>query len=51
MYYVYVLRNPKGILYKGSTNNLERRVEQHKLGLYKNYTQKRGPWELVYHEV
>jgi len=50
MYYVYVLRScVNGDLYKGSTENLERRLIQHNEGLVK-YTSKFKPWELVYYE-
>lgn len=49
MYYACVLQNPKGILYKGSTDNLERRVEQHNLG-HSRWTKNKGPWRLVYRE-
>ena len=47
MYYSYVLRSLKnGILYKGSTENIENRLEIHNLGLVK-FTSKYLPWELV----
>ena len=48
-YYVYVLRNPKGQLYIGSTNDLDRRVQQHQQGETR-WTRNRGPWELVLSE-
>ena len=50
MYYAYVLINPKGKLYKGSTDNLQKRIKQHNAGEFKSYTRKLGPWELVYKE-
>ncbi|MBU0766613.1 GIY-YIG nuclease family protein [Patescibacteria group bacterium] len=51
MYYVYVLQNPKGVLYKGYTNNLEKRLEQHNSNNgFVSYTSKRGPWKLVHKE-
>ncbi len=51
MYFVYVLRNSKGILYKGFTSNLDKRIEQHTVeDGFNSYTQKRGPWKLVYFE-
>ena len=49
-YFVYVLRNRDDRLYIGFTTELERRVRQHIEGK-SGWTQGRGPWELVYHEV
>ena len=50
MYYTYVLESLKnGILYKGSTENLEQRLQQHNDGLV-NFSSKHRPWKLVYHE-
>tara|TARA_Y100000310_G_scaffold284055_1_gene306476 strand:+ start:585 stop:806 length:222 start_codon:yes stop_codon:yes gene_type:complete len=51
MYYVYVLRNPKGILYKGYTSDLDKRLKQHNANDgFSSYTRKRGPWKLVHKE-
>ena len=50
MFYVYVLRNPRGILYKGSTGDLPGRIEEHNWGILKKYTKNKGPWQLVYFE-
>ena len=51
MYFSYILKNPSGILYKGSTNNLDTRIEQHNgKTIFRSFTKKRGPWELVYFE-
>ena len=51
MYYVYVLRNPKGILYKGFTSNLKKRLKQHNSNDgFLSYTNNRGPWKLIYKE-
>lgn len=50
MYYSYVIRSIKsGILYKGSTENLEIRLIEHNSGL-SNFTSKHTPWELVLFE-
>ncbi|MCF7918063.1 GIY-YIG nuclease family protein [Candidatus Gracilibacteria bacterium] len=49
MYSVYVISNPKGILYKGSTSHLEQRMGEHQDGL-SPWTKGKGPWTLVYHE-
>ena len=49
-YYSYVLRSTKnGILYKGSTQNLEKRLQTHNSGKVK-FTSKNIPWELVVSE-
>lgn len=48
-YYAYVLKNPAGILYKGSTNNLQKRIYEHNAGVSR-YTKGKGPWELCYAE-
>jgi putative endonuclease len=49
MYSVYVLRNPQGRLYVGSTSDLKRRVLQHQSD-GAGWTRGRGPWELVHYE-
>jgi putative endonuclease len=51
MFYTYVLRSlKKNILYKGSTENLNQRLEQHNNGLV-TFTSKFKPWKFVYHET
>ena len=50
MFYTYVLRSvKKGMLYKGSTEDLNRRLLEHNSGMV-NYTSKYLPWDLVYWE-
>lgn len=49
MFTVYVLRNPDGLLYKGYTCDVEKRVEQHNTQKTK-WTSGKGPWVLVYTE-
>jgi len=50
MFYVYVIRSESsGKLYTGQTDNLARRIDAHNKGLSR-YTNKRGPWKLVYSE-
>jgi putative endonuclease len=47
VYYSYVLRSLRnGLLYKGSTQNIESRIITHNLGKVR-YTSKFLPWELV----
>lgn len=49
-YYVYVLENRKNGLYKGFTNDLEKRLKEHNLGL--NFsTKKERPWSLIHYEA
>ena len=50
-YYVYILASKKyGTIYIGQTNNLIRRVAEHKSGLIKGFTQKYKVNKLVYYE-
>lgn len=50
--YCYILTNKnKTVLYIGATNNLERRISEHKHGVYKNsFTKKYNCHLLVYFE-
>jgi len=49
-YYVYILKCSDDSFYTGISNNLKRRVEEHRLGNNrKSYTFKRRPLRLVYH--
>lgn len=48
--YMYILRCNDGSYYVGSTNNLERRLEEHNHGEGAEYTKHRLPVELVYFE-
>jgi putative endonuclease len=48
-YIVYVLRNNKGALYKGMTNNLERRLKEHRSGKTRT-TRRMGNVDVVYTE-
>ena len=51
-YYVYLLAGKiRGTLYIGMTNDLQRRVYEHKMGIKKGFTQKYGVNRLVYFEV
>jgi len=50
-YYIYIFANDRnGTLYTGVTNNLVRRVKEHKAGLVKGFTQKYKVNKLVYFE-
>lgn len=49
LYFVYILRCNDSTFYIGLTNNLERRVSEHQLGISdKAYTKTRLPVTLVY---
>ncbi|WP_394880096.1 GIY-YIG nuclease family protein [Gaetbulibacter sp. M235] len=48
LYYVYIVRCSDNSLYTGITNNIERRVYEHNVGVLKStYTYKRRPVILV----
>lgn len=50
-YYVYIMTNYARILYIGITNNLERRVYEHKMRLTSGFAARYGLTSLVYFEV
>jgi putative endonuclease len=49
-YFVYIMTNKSGTLYTGVTNNLERRIYEHKQHLVKGFTNKYNIDKLVYFE-
>ncbi len=49
-YYVYILSSKTGTLYVGVTNNLERRIYEHKQGSLPGFTSKYRVTLLVYYE-
>ena len=50
-YYVYIMSNPRRtVLYIGVTNNLERRVAEHKSRTLKGFTSTYNVTDLVYFE-
>jgi putative endonuclease len=52
IYYVYILASARnGTLYIGMTNNLPRRMWEHKEGLVPGFTKKYGVKTLVYYEL
>jgi putative endonuclease len=51
-YYVYIMTNKMDrVLYTGLTNNLEKRVHEHKTKLIKGFTEKYNVDKLVYYEI
>ena len=52
IYYVYILASKRnGTLYIGVTNNLVKRILEHREGLASKFTKKYGVKLLVYYEV
>ncbi len=51
-YYVYIITNRRdGVLYIGVTNNLERRISEHKQGLNKGFSKRYNLDKLIYFET
>ena len=50
-YYVYIMTNASQTLYTGVTNNLERRVYEHKHKLVPGFTSRYQINRLIYYEV
>ena len=51
-YYVYMVTNKYNtVIYTGVTNNLARRIAEHKSGLIEGFTQKYNVHKLVYAET
>ncbi|MBS3945723.1 MAG: GIY-YIG nuclease family protein [Melioribacter sp.] len=48
--YVYILRCSDGTYYTGVTNNIERRLQEHKSERHNSYVSARLPFELFYYE-
>jgi putative endonuclease len=49
-YYVYILASDSRVLYTGVTNDLQRRVYQHKVGTLPGFTKRYSVNRLVYFE-
>ena len=50
-YYVYIMVSESGVLYVGMTNNIKRRVYEHKKHLVAGFTDKYNVERLVYVEA
>jgi putative endonuclease len=51
VFYVYILASLSGTLYVGLTDDLRKRVEEHRLGLVDGFTKKYGVNRLMYFEI
>jgi putative endonuclease len=49
-FYVYILTNQSRTLYVGMTNDLERRVQEHREGKVSGFTRRYGLKRLAYYE-
>ena len=49
-YYVYIMNSPSGTIYTGMTNDLHRRVFEHKNKLIEGFTKKYNVTRLAYYE-
>ncbi len=49
-FHVYIMSSKSGVLYIGSTSDLERRVSEHKRGVFDGFTKKYRVTRLVYIE-
>jgi putative endonuclease len=47
MYFVYIIKNHRGLFYKGFTQNLEKRIFENNNNLSR-FTSGKSPWILVY---
>ena len=50
-YYVYIMTNHRGTLYTGVTNELTRRVYEHRQKIVRGFTKKYNISKLVYYEA
>lgn len=50
-YFIYILSSKNKVLYVGMSDNLSRRIYEHKLGLIEGFTKKYNVNRLVYYEV
>jgi len=51
LYYVYILTSASRVLYTGVTNNLRRRVYQHKQKQIAGFTQRYNVTQLMHYEI
>jgi putative endonuclease len=51
MYFVYILSSLRGTLYVGVTDDMRRRLEEHRMGLVDGFTKKYKIHRLMYYEA
>lgn len=49
-YFVYVVESKEGFIYKGFTDNLERRIVEHNNKSLSFWTKRGKDWKLIYNE-
>ncbi|MCZ6703233.1 MAG: GIY-YIG nuclease family protein [Ignavibacteria bacterium] len=49
-YYVYIIRSKEGFIYKGMTDNLDRRLVEHNNKALSFWTKRGTDWKLIYKE-
>jgi putative endonuclease len=49
-YYVYVIKSKEDFIYKGMTDNLERRLVEHNNKALSFWTKRGTDWKLIYNE-
>lgn len=49
-FFVYIMSNKAGITYVGVTNDIFRRVEEHKRGVLPGFSRREKTYRLVYYE-
>ena len=49
-YFIYIISSTTGTLYIGVTNDLARRISEHKQGLVEGFAKKYGCTKLIYYE-
>ncbi len=50
-YYAYILASKRFVLYIGVTNDLQRRIYEHKHGIFPGFTKKYNIDRLIYYEM
>jgi putative endonuclease len=50
-FYVYILSSLSGTLYVGLTDNLGKRIQEHRLGIFDGFTKKHKVNRLMYYEI